>query len=275
MTLTLRSSLVLLRSAHPVPSLSVSLFAALFSIGLRLDWPSVALVGAAVLAQQLSVGLSNDWLDFKRDRAVGRADKPAASGEVEVSTVRTFAFVFAAVAMVLSLFLGPAAGLLMVPMLLVGWGYNLGMKSNWTSFLPYAAGFGLLPIFVTLSAEEPFLVDLWVIAAAALLGVSAHFANALPDLIEDRATGVRALPHILGQRWSAIVISASAASASLIIVTLSRNLDESVGIVGFVISGGLALASSLLALRPRPPKIVFTLLLLASLTNVVLLMLGV
>jgi len=78
----------LLKSTHPMPSLAVALFATLFAVGIGLETQRVALVGLAVLLQQFSVGLSNDWLDHKRDRAAGRTDKPVARGSLGVSLVR-------------------------------------------------------------------------------------------------------------------------------------------------------------------------------------------
>jgi 4-hydroxybenzoate polyprenyltransferase len=110
--------------------------------------------------------------------------------------------------------------------------------------------------------------------AACLLGVSAHFANALPDLIQDRKTDVRALPHILGQKSSAIAIAASAASASLLVVTQSKSLDQGFAWAGFAVTMALALTASALALRAQPPRVIFHLLIGATFVNVVLLMLG-
>ena len=110
--------------------------------------------------------------------------------------------------------------------------------------------------------------------AAALLGVSAHFANVLPDMQADKLTGVRALPHLMGQRLSAIVISLSALFATLLVVTQSRNLSAeaaAAGLAAIVLLVGIA---SLLSLRKQPPRIAFFLLILASLVNVILLMLG-
>jgi 4-hydroxybenzoate polyprenyltransferase len=164
--------------------------------------------------------------------------------------------------------------LIVVAMLIVGWSYNLGLKSNALSVLPYALGFGVLPIFVTLALEPSLVPPWWVMLAASLLGVSAHFANALPDLFQDRETGVRSLPHILGQRSSAFVIAASAASASLLVVTQSKSLDQGFAWVGFVVIMALALTASALALRAQPPRVIFHLLLGATFVNVVLLMLG-
>jgi 4-hydroxybenzoate polyprenyltransferase len=234
----------------------------------------LVLVGLAVLAQQFSVGLSNDWLDAGKDSAVNRTDKPVAQGMVSIPIVKTASLVAAAISLALALTLGSPTFLWMIPMLAIGWVYNLGLKSNCFSVVPYIIGFGILPAFVTLAGSEPSLPPAWVILVAALFGVAAHFANVLPDLIEDKQTGVKALPHILGQRFSAFVIAFSAGFASLILVTLSQNLNQTIGVVGFGITLALAAVASFLALKPKPPKSVFYLLLIASLVNVVLLMLG-
>lgn len=266
--------LALLNSTHLVPSLAVTLFAVLFGFGLDLTLERVVLVGLAVLMQQFSVGLSNDWLDFERDTRVNRIDKPAATGRLSITTVRNFAFIAAALSLVFAFGLGEVPGLVMLPMLVLGWSYNLGLKANALSVIPYALGFGILPVFVALSSEPPTLPDYWVVIVAALLGISAHFANVLPDLIEDRETGVRALPHLLGQRVSAVVIAVTAVSASLIVVSQSTELNQTIAIAGLAITATLAVAASVLALQAKPPRIIFPMLILASLVNVVLLMLG-
>ena len=264
----------LLRSTHPLPSLSVASFAVLFGVSTGLPPDRLVLVGLAVLAQQFSVGLSNDWLDAGRDSAVNRTDKPVAQGMVSLPMVRTASLVSAIISLALALTLGMPTGLWMIPMLVIGWVYNLGLKSNGFSVVPYIVGFGILPVFVTLADKEPSLPPAWVILVAALFGIAAHFANSLPDLLEDKQTGMNALPHILGQRFSAIVIALSAGIASLILVTQSQNLNQTIAVIGFGITLVLTAVASFLSLKPKPPKSVFHLLLVASLVNVVLLMLG-
>ena len=270
-----RKALSLLRSTHPVPSFAVAIFAALFGIGVGLSSGRIVLVGVAVLLQQFSVGLSNDWLDLKRDRAAGRTDKPAAQGSVSGASVRTSALITGALGLLISAWFGWETLIWMVLMLVVGWAYNLGLKSTGFSIAPYAVGFGILPIFVTLAMEQSVIPPFWVILVAALLGVSAHFANTLPDLLEDRATGVRALPHILGQKVSALIIAGTAMLASSIVVSESVNLAPITGLLGLLITILLAGVASLLALRPTPPRVIFPLLIMASFVNVLLLMLGV
>jgi 4-hydroxybenzoate polyprenyltransferase len=245
-------AIALLKSTHPIPSFAVTSFTVLLAIGYGMPIEKLVLVGLGILFQQFSVGLSNDWLDYDRDKIVGRKDKPTVRFEVSAKLVRNASLVSAVIALVVATSLGWQVLLTMVAMLLVGWSYNLGLKSNALSALPYAVGFGLVPIYVTLSLSTPQLPLWWVMLAAALLGVAGHFANALPDLIDDRVTGVRALPHILGQRVSALAISAAAALASLLVVTESTSLTPVLAWLGVGVTMALVITASVLALRPKP-----------------------
>ncbi len=264
----------LLKSTHPIPSFAVTSFTVLLAIGYGISIEKLVLVGLGMLFQQFSVGLSNDWLDYERDKIVGRNDKPTVRFEVSAKLVRNASLVSAVIALIFAMSLGWEVLLTMVAMLVVGWSYNLGLKSNALSALPYAVGFGIVPVFVTLSLSIPQLPLWWVMLAAGLLGVAAHFANALPDLMDDRETGVRALPHMLGQRVSALAISGAAALASLLVVTQSASLNPTLAWLGFGLTMSLVIAASVLALRPKPPRVIFHLLIAAAFVNVALLVLG-
>ena len=264
----------LLKSTHPIPSFSVTLFTLLFGISYFLEIERLILLGLCVLAQQFSVGLSNDWIDYQRDKSVSRQDKPTTRGEVSEALVRNASLIAGIFALAIASVFGWATLLMMVLMLAVGWSYNLGLKATAFSVIPYAIGFGILPLFVTLTFVQPLLPPWWVMLVSSLLGSSAHFANALPDLYEDRKTGVRSLPHILGQRASALTIAIAATLASIIVVTQSPGLDPILGVSGLVLTVGLTLASSALALRSEPPRMMFYLLIAASFVNVLLLVLG-
>lgn len=264
----------LLKSTHPIPSFAVTLFTVLLAVGYGMTFERLVPVGLGILFQQFSVGLSNDWLDYDRDKTVDRKDKPTVRFEVSAKLVRNASLISAVISLVVATSLGWEVLLTMVAMLVVGWSYNLGLKSNALSALPYAVGFGIVPVFVTLSLATPQLPLWWVMLAAGLLGVAAHFANALPDLLDDRETGVRALPHILGQRVSALAISGAAAVASILVVTQSTSLNLVVAWMGFGLTMGLALTASVLALRPKPPRLIFHLLITAAFVNVALLVLG-
>ena len=264
----------LLKSTHPIPSFAVTSFTVLLAIGYGIPIEKLIPVGLGILFQQFSVGLSNDWLDYERDKIVGRNDKPTVRFEVSAKLVRNASLVSAVIALVFAMSLGWEVLLTMVAMLVVGWSYNLGLKSNALSALPYAVGFGIVPVFVTLSLSIPQLPLWWVMLAAGLLGVAAHFANALPDLMDDRKTGVRALPQMLGQRVSALAISGAAALASLLVVTQSASLNPTLAWLGFGLTMSLVVTASVLALRPKPPRVIFHLLIAAAFVNVASLVLG-
>ncbi|NED56002.1 hypothetical protein G3I24_34620, partial [Micromonospora aurantiaca] len=57
--------------------------------------------------------------------------------------------------------------------------YNRPLKSTPVSVLPYAVSFGALPAFVVLALPGSPVPPAWLVAAAALLGAGAHFANVL------------------------------------------------------------------------------------------------
>ncbi|WP_344246296.1 UbiA family prenyltransferase [Isoptericola hypogeus] len=208
----------LLAATHPAPAAVVTVLALVFAVGAGLPAWRAVLVTAAVAAGQLSVGWSNDWLDAARDRRVGRADKPTVSGVVTPSMLRTGALVALGACVVLSLATGVVPGLLHLAAVASAWSYNAGLKATPLSWLPYAVSFGLLPAFVVAAAGDGRVVAGWTALAAALLGVGAHVANVLPDLEDDRATGIRGLPHRLGRRASSVLAPVVLAAGSVVIM---------------------------------------------------------
>lgn len=254
-------------ATHPGPTLAVTAVTVLLGVAVGLEpWRLVAL-GAAMLLGQASVGLSNDWLDAARDRAAGRTDKPVASGLVGIRTARGAALVALALAIVLTLPLGAPALLAHLVFLAAGWAYNLGLKATPLSVLPYLVGFGVLPLLVTLAQPAPGIAAWWAIAAGAALGVAAHFANALPDLESDRATGVVGLPHRIGARASAILLFVALAAASGFVVFGQGNPGVvqwvTLGTEAAIAAWGLVLAS----VRP-PGRPLFRLVILGALVAV-------
>ena len=198
----------LLAAAHPGPALVVTATATILAVVLDADTVTVVLVALAFGAGQLSIGWSNDWIDAARDTATSRADKPVARGDVPASSVALAATAAAVAAVPLSFALGLAAGLAHSMVVAAGWAYNLGLKSTAWSWAPYALAFGLLPAVVVLALPGHPLPPVWLMGVGALLGTGAHLANVLPDLEEDRVTGVRGLPHRLGRTWTSMLAPA-------------------------------------------------------------------
>lgn len=98
-----------------------------------------------------------------------------------------------------------------------GHAYNLGLKATPWSWAPYACGFGTLPSVVTLG-PAPDWAPWWMTGAGAALGVGAHLLNVLPDLADDERTGVRGLPHRIGEHLSRVLAALLLTAASVLAV---------------------------------------------------------
>ncbi len=247
--MTVRQVEALLRSSHPEPTAMVTLLLAALAATVGHGPAGVALVGAAVLTGQLSIGWLNDALDAGRDAAVGRVDKPVVSGAVTATRVRTAALVAGAVCVPLSLALGPLAGAAHLVAVAAGWVYDLRLKSTAASVVPYVVCFGLLPAVVVLALPGAPVPPWWLVAGGALLGAGAHFANVLPDLDDDAATGVRGLPHRLGA-------AGSRAAAAVLMLAATTVLAAGAPVPAAVAVGAPLLAGLVLVvgfLRGRRP----------------------
>jgi 4-hydroxybenzoate polyprenyltransferase len=239
----MRRAVALLGACHPGPAFAVTLLAGLLAGAVGLGPGRVALVVAAVLTGQLSIGWSNDLIDLARDRAVGREDKPLVDGRVSERSVRVACGLAVIATVPLSLACGWVAGVVHLVCVASGWAYNLGAKATAWSWLPYAVAFGGLPAFVSLTDNPDQVPPLWLVSAGALLGVGAHFVNVLPDLADDEATGVRGLPHRLGARWSQVVAAAVLVTAAVVIVVGAPIDSAVVAVVALVVSAGLAVVA--------------------------------
>jgi 4-hydroxybenzoate polyprenyltransferase len=239
--------LALVRACHPEPSLAVTTITTALAVSAGRG-PGSAWVAAAMLSGQLSIGWSNDWIDADRDRTTARPDKPAARGELSPAAVRTAAFTAAGACVPLSFAMGWRAGGLHLLAVAVAWGYNLRLKSTALSWLPYALAFGAIPSIVTLGLPRSPWAPGWATAAGALLGVGAHLANVLPDLADDAATGVRGLPHRLGNRWSA-ALSAVLLLAATAVLAVGPGRPGATGLVALGGAAAVTAAGLLLARR--------------------------
>lgn len=257
----------LVAASHPGPALAVTVLAGLLALAQGLPPATSALLVAAVLAGQLTVGWSNDLVDRARDRAAGRTDKPLAVDDAPVAVVRAACALAVLACVGLSLALGAAAGLVHLACVASAWAYNLGLKATVWSWLPYAVSFGGLTAVVTLAdGQAP---PWWWPLGAALLGVGAHLLNVLPDLADDAATGVRGLPHRLGPRRIApvaavVLVAASAVvllgaapplavtvGAAVVVLGLGTVVVAGRGRAPFVAAVGVALVDALLLVVAR------------------------
>jgi protoheme IX farnesyltransferase len=215
-----RAATGLLLASHPEPTVAVTAFAVGLGVSSGRSASGLVAVGTAVLAGHLSVGWHNDWLDVERDRAAGRTDKPAVSGQISRRALGR-AMVIASVAVVpLSFLSGWRAALAHLLGVALAWAYNGRLKSTVVSIVPYGVAFPLLVAFVSLGRSGHPWPPWWALVTAGLLGCGAHLVNAAPDLTDDLAAGVRGLPQRLGRGRSV---------AGAVVLLLAATVVVSVG----------------------------------------------
>jgi 4-hydroxybenzoate polyprenyltransferase len=244
----------LVRSAHPGPTLVVTVVGTALAATAGAPARTWVVLALALLAGQLSIGWCNDAVDRERDVAAHRTDKPVALGTVGESTVRTAAALALVACVPLSLALGIAAGLVHLVAVGGGWAYDLGVKRTVWSFLPFVVSFGLLPSVVTLALPTPALAPWWATVAGALLGVAAHLANALPDIDDDRAAGVLGLPARLGPDRTRTLAGVTLAGAATVLALGPPGPPSDLGVRGLLLLVVVAVALGFAFGMRWPPR---------------------
>jgi 4-hydroxybenzoate polyprenyltransferase len=220
-----------------------------------------ALLAAAVLCGQLSVGWSNDAIDAPLDTTAQRLDKPIATGAISRATVAWCAAVALAADVPLSLALGWRAGVAHLAAVALAWSYNLGLKRTIASVLPWTIAFALVPVVVAaMLPSAPLPTDVLIIAAGAC-GAAAHFANTVGDVAEDAMTGVRGLPQRVGPAGSTVIAGAFIAVAIVHILIAAGANPLTVGAA--IIDVGIALALPLAVRMPGARRLAFRLVIAA------------
>jgi 4-hydroxybenzoate polyprenyltransferase len=238
----------LIIASHPGPSLAITAMATLLAAEAAPHGIGPVLTAPAMLAGQLSVGWSNDACDARRDAAAGRTDKPIAAGAISVRAVWIAAFVSLLAGLAMALAISPATLLILVVVIGAAWAYNLGLKSTAWSGLMYVAGFGPIPAYAA-STLPGHPAPRWsVTAAAALVGLGAHFANVLPDLAGDKLAGVQGLPQRVAARWGSRGVRAAAITllllASVALLVAARPGRTWIAVAGLAVSCVLAVVSA-------------------------------
>ncbi|MEV5040573.1 UbiA family prenyltransferase [Microbacterium sp. LMI1x-1-1.1] len=263
----MRTARALWGSTHPGPSLVVTVLSLALGIAAGLEpWRLIVLV-VAVFAGQVSVGLSNDAIDLFRDATVGRSDKPLVRGDTRVRTAWIAAGIALGVAVLLSAVLGWGMLFAHVIALVSAWSYNAGLKATAASLLPFLVSFGIFPSLATLSAPAPQPAALWAAFAGAMLGAAVHLTNVLPDLDDDRRTGVRGLPHRIGPAASVMlaVVGIVVAAIAVLIGSLVEGASPLAMIAFALLVAGIAAAVMIRMRRRGPDRTGFRLVMLAAL----------
>jgi 4-hydroxybenzoate polyprenyltransferase len=152
-----------------------------------------------MIAIQAAIGTVNDIVDVDRDRGA-KPGKPLPGGVVSMRGARLVAVVAIAVGLVLSIPSGPATAAVALLGLAVGLAYDVRLKGTAWSWLAFALGLPLLPVYAWLGAvgDLPRSFAL-LIPTAVGAGAALAIANALADVDRDLAAGVASVAVALGQ----------------------------------------------------------------------------
>jgi len=199
-----RVVIALLRASHFGPTVLV--VAVSFTLSLsQFSFLKSFEIAIAILAGQFVVGWTNDLIDYPLDKAAARIKKPLVSGDLSPSLLNRCIALALFCALIFSL-VGPLGikgtgihflGLLSAML------YNLKLKRNIFSPLPYVFSFGAMPWAVYEAAgKHP---PTWIYLGFALFATAFHFLNVLKDLDFDIAQGVLGLPQRIGRKASIAV----------------------------------------------------------------------
>ncbi len=151
-----------------------------------------------MLLLQFGIGAANDWADAAAD-ATARPAKPIPAGLVRRPTAARIAVAAAAAGLALAVLAGLPALAVAAAGLATGLVYDLRLKRTRWSWLPYAVGIPLLPVFAWIGATGSLPASFAVLVPIALVaGAALAVANAVADVEGDLAAGIETVATSLG-----------------------------------------------------------------------------
>jgi 4-hydroxybenzoate polyprenyltransferase len=206
----------LVRLVHPFPSLLDGIVVAAVAVVAGAPAaPDALVLGLSMTLLQFAIGALNDLHDAPADG--GRVPaKPIPSGLVAVDQARVVVVGAAVGGLTLAATYGPGLLVLAALVLLIGFAYDLLAKGTAWSWLPFALGIPILPVYGWFGATGQ--VPVWALAlvpAAACVGAALAVANARADVERDTANGVVTIATRLGDPRSrlALVVAWTGAAA--------------------------------------------------------------
>ncbi|MDH5243475.1 MAG: UbiA family prenyltransferase [Chloroflexota bacterium] len=209
----------LVRLIHPFPSALDGLVVLGVAAVAGAPLPDAIRLGLSMTALQASIGALNDIIDAPSDEG-GKPAKPIPSGLVARPLARAVVIVAAAVGIGLAIPGGIGLVALAVLGLGIGIAYDLVAKGTAWSWLPFALGIPLLPVYgwygATSSLPGWFVV---LVPMAAVAGAALAVANAWADLERDREAGTTTIATALGDdrsRWAVAGLWATAGTIAVV-----------------------------------------------------------
>lgn len=218
------------------------------------DIPTAARLGVSMTALQASIGALNDLVDAPTDAGV-KSGKPIPRGLVSARFAARVVVVAALAGLALAIGSGWSLVAIAAVGLAIGYSYDLVAKGTAWSWLPFAIGIPLLPLFGWLGAAGR--VPSWFVALlpmAILVGGAIAIANARADLERDEAAGIGSVAVRLGlsRSWW---VGTTCLSVALVVAIgwLIATGDLAWPGIGVVVAGSVvALSGSWIAREASP-----------------------
>ena len=211
------------------------------------DPARILLLAFSMLCLQLAIGAINDWADAPAD-ATAQPNKPIPAGLVPRPAAVLVGCLAALAGLSLAAIAGLGALVVAAAGLATGLVYDLRLKGTRWSWVPYAVGIPLLPVFAWVGATGTVPAAFAVLVPVAMLaGAALAVANAVADLERDAGAGVDTVATSLGltaaRRVGAALEGAVAVAALISALALGGSgAWLAVGAVGAaIVAGGVAL----------------------------------
>jgi 4-hydroxybenzoate polyprenyltransferase len=213
--------------------------------------PAVAArLGLAMIGLQAGIGTVNDVADLERDRDT-KPGKPLPRGLVSIDTARVVAVVAIGAGLALSLPSGPATTTVALVGLAIGLAYDLRLKGTAWSWLAFALGIPLLPVYGWLGTRGDLPASFALLVPAAVgAGAALAIANAVADVDRDRQAGAGSVAIALGVEgaWRVhALLLALVFGVALASLTIGQGAASAILVVlagGVLVAAGAALGRS-------------------------------
>ena len=175
-------------------------------------------LGLGMLGVQFAIGAANDFGDADPDR-LAKPSGPIPAGRLSPRTAAGIGVAAAGLGLLAAATVGAAVLAVGAVGLADGLVYDFRLKGTPLSWLPFAAGVGLLPLYAWLGARgtvPPAFAG--VVALSVVAGAALALANALVDVAGDRRSGVASIATYLGARRTLFVSAALLVSSDIVAV---------------------------------------------------------
>jgi 4-hydroxybenzoate polyprenyltransferase len=197
-------------------------------------------LGVSMTGLQFAIGAVNDIVDAPAD-AGRKAGKPIPAAAVTPGQARVVAVASGAAGLLIAAVVDPGLVPLALVVLGIGLAYDLWLKGTTLSWLPFAAGIPLLPVYGWLGATGGLPgVFLVLVPAAANAGTALAIANAIVDTERDEAAGQKSIALALGLRRAAVLVLGLHVVVAVLAVATAAVLGAPTGWVAAVVSASAA-----------------------------------